>query len=294
MIKFFIIGSSGYIAKKHIDCIYNSKGNLIAACDIKTDGYLDRYFPDADFIDKENEFFFKIKKLKGNKKLVICSPNYLHTKHIIQGLSSGCDVLCEKPPVLLYEDLIKIRNAEIRFKRKCFFVLQLRFDKNILLFKKKLNTKNYRNNINNIRIDYITHRGNWYKKSWKGIKKKSGGIVYNIGIHLFDLLYYLFGEFKKIKVVTYKNDLLKLKLKIKKINVDILLSTNKIYLPSNLRRKKIYQYRNINIDNFKLDFSKKFHTLHENVYKKFIKNKGFRIDDFIYIIKTLNKYFKIN
>ena len=59
MIKFFIIGSSGYIAKKHIDCIYNSKGNLIAACDIKTDGYLDRYFPDADFIDKENEFFSK-------------------------------------------------------------------------------------------------------------------------------------------------------------------------------------------------------------------------------------------
>ena len=85
-----------------------------------------------------------------------------------------------------------------------------------------------------------------------------------------------------------------MKLKIKKLNVDILLSTNKIYLPSNLRKKKIYQYRNIKIDNLKLDFSKKFHTLHKNVYEKFVKNKGFRIDDIIYVIKTLNKYFKVN
>ena len=49
MAKFFLIGSSGYIAKKHIECIYKSNGELITACDIKTDGFLDRYFPDANF-----------------------------------------------------------------------------------------------------------------------------------------------------------------------------------------------------------------------------------------------------
>ena len=42
----------------------------------------------------------------------------------------------------------------------------------------------------------ITPRGNWYKYSWKGDENKSGGLLYNIGIHLFDLINFLFGKMK--------------------------------------------------------------------------------------------------
>ena len=45
---------------------------------------------------------------------------------------------------------------------------------------------------------HITKR-NWYFESWK-VMKKSGGIETIIGIHLFDLLYYIFGAYDEIKV----------------------------------------------------------------------------------------------
>ena len=40
--------------------------------------------------------------------------------------------------------------------------------------------------LKEIFINYITPRGNWYDYSWKTDETKSGGILLNIGIHLFD------------------------------------------------------------------------------------------------------------
>ena len=42
-------------------------------------------------------------------------------------------------------------------------------------------------------LDYITSRGPWYDISWKGDEEKSGGILFNIGIHFFDMLIHIFG-----------------------------------------------------------------------------------------------------
>lgn len=290
MINFFLIGSSGYIAKKHVECIYKLNGNLRIACDVKTDGYLDRYFPDTKFVESSSIFFSKIKTFNGKKKLVICTPNYLHFKHIILGLKAGCDVLCEKPPVLKVDQLYEIKKVEKKYNKKCFFVLQLRHDQNILKLKKKVSKKN---NIKKINVNYISHRGEWYNKSWKGINKKSGGIIYNIGIHLFDFLYFLFGEFDNILKIDIKKDYVNLIIFIKKIKIQIILSTNKKYIPKKIRKKNIYQFRKIQIDKKNLEFSKDFNNLHIKVYKKFIKNEGWNSDHVLYVIRTLNKYFKI-
>ena len=43
------------------------------------------------------------------------------------------------------------------------------------------------------RLTYVTGRGAWYQRSWKGDEARSGGVATNIGIHLFDLLIWLFG-----------------------------------------------------------------------------------------------------
>ena len=48
MKKTFIIGSSGFVAKRHMDCLFNLN-QKVALCDKKTDGYSDRYFPDSKF-----------------------------------------------------------------------------------------------------------------------------------------------------------------------------------------------------------------------------------------------------
>ena len=52
-------------------------------------------------------------------------------------------------------------------------------------------------------LTYITPRGLWYDYSWKGIFEKSGGIIYNIGIHFFDILLNIFGPVTENIVTSY-------------------------------------------------------------------------------------------
>ena len=51
MKKFAIIGVSGYIAKKHVKCIKELKGDLVAAMDLHDNvGFLDSFFPNCKFL----------------------------------------------------------------------------------------------------------------------------------------------------------------------------------------------------------------------------------------------------
>ena len=51
-----------------------------------------------------------------------------------------------------------------------------------------------------LNIKYFTYRGNWYFKSWKNTKNHSGGLLVNIAIHFFDILLWIFGDLKKLKL----------------------------------------------------------------------------------------------
>jgi len=48
-----------------------------------------------------------------------------------------------------------------------------------------------------IDLTYITSRGAWYHRSWKGNIEKSGGLATNIGVHFFDMLTWIFGPAKE-------------------------------------------------------------------------------------------------
>ena len=285
MNKTFIIGSSGFVAKRHMDCLFNLNQKAIALCDKKTDGYSDRYFPDSKFFLNYLKFKKFISKTKGSKKLIVCSPNYLHTKHILMGIENGCDVLCEKPPCLKEKDLDKIILWEKKFNKKCFFVFQLRHDKSVLEIKKLCKDGKFKN----AKIEYITHRGEWYKKSWKGNEIKSGGLIFNIGIHLIDLLIFWFDKIEKIKILKKNKQLLDALLKFKNASVKIRISTDKKYIPKKLNIKS-FQYRNIKIGSKKIEFSSNFNSLHSKVYNDFLKNKGIRAENLKYLINTLNKF----
>ena len=108
MKKTFIIGSSGFVAKRHMDCLFNLNQKVIALCDKKQMVTRIDISQTQNFFLNELKFKKFISKTKGSKKLIVCSPNYLHTKHILMGIENGCDVLCEKPPCLKEKDLDKI------------------------------------------------------------------------------------------------------------------------------------------------------------------------------------------
>ena len=102
MKNFILIGSSGYVAKKHLNAIKKTKNKLLAAYDIKKeDDLLNSFFPKSNFFSNLNSLqkFITTSKTKIHY-LVICSPNHLHYKHIKFGYDNNLNIICEKPIVI--------------------------------------------------------------------------------------------------------------------------------------------------------------------------------------------------
>ena len=274
-----MIGASGYIAPKHFEAIKKTNNNLLAAYDInQTAGKIDSYFKKCKYFFNFNEFEKFIILFQKKKKidyLVICAPNYLHYKYIIFGLKNKFNVICEKPLVLKSKQLLKIISLEKKYKKKVNCIMQMRLNKKLIKIKKEISNtiKKNSNKHYTANINYITFRGDWFLKSWKGDIKKSGGLTTNIGIHLFDLLCWFFGEFKKFKVYLSKPQENRGILYFKNAKVKWLMSISSKYLENN--RKNIYAKRELILDGKKIELSDNFINLHTKSYIQILKNRGF-------------------
>jgi UDP-N-acetyl-2-amino-2-deoxyglucuronate dehydrogenase len=184
--NFAIIGIAGYIAPRHVKAIKDTGNRLIAALDpFDSVGFIDSYFPEADYFSEYERFDRHIDKLKRQgittDYISICSPNYLHDSHIRFALKSGADAICEKPLVLNPWNVDALCQIEKETGKKVNTILQLRLHPSIIKLKQQIEQNP--DKIYDIDLTYITSRGNWYYFSWKGDITKSGGIATNIGIH---------------------------------------------------------------------------------------------------------------
>lgn len=197
--RFALVGAAGFVAPRHLAAIQHVGGKLVAALDPHDAvGVLDRFDKNTEFFTDEYRFerWLEKQRLDGTPVdwLVVCSPNYMHDRHIRMGLWSGAKVLCEKPLVVNPDNLDRLKELEQEFadtidERRVFTVLQLRHVEAL----KKLKTRLAAKPVKIAHLVYRTPRGRWYHQSWKGDQAKSGGLVTNIGIHMFDLLLWLFG-----------------------------------------------------------------------------------------------------
>lgn len=269
-IKAAMIGIAGYIAPRHLKAMKLNNIDLKYSYDISDSvGIIDKYFPDAEFTTNYSKFKKKISQ--SVDILVICSPNYLHKKHIIDGLKCGLNIVCEKPTVITIEDLNFIEKAQKKYKRIIYTIMQLRYHPEIIKLDKYIKNKKKKNF--DVELTYITSRGNWFYNSWKGSKLKSGGIVFNIGIHLFDILIYLFGNVQELYVSKLNNKVAEGYIKFKKANVKWVLSTDQKLLSKNRVN------RAIKIGKKNYNFSQGFEKLHNISYSKIISSQGFKIKD---------------
>ena len=238
--KFALIGAAGFIAPKHMAAIKHCKGELTVALDPNDSvGIIDRFFPNSFFFTNTNQF---IKKLKKIDFLSICSPNHLHSQHVKIGLRNNMNVICEKPLVLNEKEIFNLEKLEKKVRKKIYVIMQLRYHKPFLNLKKTLMKNPTKNKVE---VTYIASRGNWYQTSWKGDNLKSGGIISNIGVHIFDVLVWLFGKVIKNEVHILKNDIAAGKLYFQNTEVKWFLSTNNKYLPIEYKKKKIPSLRSM-------------------------------------------------
>ena len=274
MKKFALIGCAGFVAPRHMKAIKNTGNELVAALDPHDSvGIIDSYFPDSSFFTEFERFDRHLEKLKrageGIDYISICSPNYLHDAHCRLALRLGADAICEKPLVLNPWNLNQLKELENETGKKIYTVLQLRLHPDLIELKKKINDKKHK-----VVIKYVTPRGKWYSRSWKGDVTKSGGLATNIGVHLFDMIMWLFGDYKELSVLRNEPDCVSGIVLLNKAEVDFFLSTKREDLPEGY-----LSYRSIEIDGKALRFDKSFGDLHTAIYKDILDGNGFGIED---------------
>jgi UDP-N-acetyl-2-amino-2-deoxyglucuronate dehydrogenase len=209
--RFALIGAAGFVAPRHMQAIKDVGGRLVAALDPHDSaGVLDRFDRETEFFTDEYRFerFLEKQRLDGQPIdwLAICSPNYMHDRHIRMGLWSGAKVICEKPLVINPDNLDRIRELERSFMehsqdQRVFTILQLRHVEGLKQVRARIAAAPPRF----ARLNYATPRGRWYHQSWKGDTAKSGGLIMNIGVHMFDLLLWLFGAHTDTRIRTGAN-----------------------------------------------------------------------------------------
>lgn len=291
--SFALIGAAGYIAPRHLQAIRDTNNILIAALD-KSDtvGIMDSYFPNADFFTEIERFDRHLDKLKrqgsGVDYVSICSPNYLHDSHIRLALRNGANAICEKPLVLNPWNIDALQEIENETGKKINSILQLRLHPAIIQLREKI-LKGPVEKIYDVELNYVTSRGNWYHTSWKGDLAKSGGIATNIGVHFFDMLIWIFGKVRSVRVERLEFDSASGFIELDRAKVQWHLSTNYEHLPKELRNAGKRTYRSLLMEGEEIEFSEGFTDLHTRSYEQILLGKGFGLQEVRPSIELVHK-----
>jgi len=281
--NFAVIGVGGYIAPRHLRAIRDTGNYLVAAVDPKDSvGVLDQYSFDVKFFTEIERFDRHLEKLRRGPQegrihyVSICSPNYLHDSHCRLGLRAGAEVICEKPLVINPWNFDALEELEVETKHHIHTILQLRVHPELIKLRESLQQSS---SMHDVELTYITSRGPWYQVSWKGQHDKSGGVATYIGVHLFDLLLWLFGPVGGIKVYHADDSRMSGFIELEKARVKWFLSVDKNDLPASAKAANKTTYRSITVDGQEIEFSEGFTDLHTRVYEETLAGRGFGIAD---------------
>ncbi len=293
MKRFGLIGVGGYIAPRHLKAIKDTGNDLVVAMDVSDSvGIMDSHFPNSEFFTEFEQFeaFVEDEKLQGHKLdyIAICSPNYLHLPHMKFALRNGIDVVCEKPLVLNSFDLATIKTYEQAYEAKVYSILQLRLHPAIIALRDKVLSAP-EGKVFDVDLTYMTSRGKWYMRSWKGLDQKSGGVATNIGVHFYDMLHFIFGSVTKNEVHFRDEKTCSGYLEYERARVKWFLSIDASNLPENAVQCEKTTYRSITIEGEELEFSGGFTDLHTQSYERILVGQGYGVDENRAAIETVEK-----
>jgi len=259
MYKYAIIGN-GFIFPRHKQAIADVGSKIVLTCDIdKSKG--------ADFTDYRD--MLESDRMKEIDAVVVCTPNHLHAEIIRDSLRAGKKVLCEKP-LTITTDFSGLDGVGV--------VHQLRFHPLFKEMSKKLKNARY------VKAVLKAYRDQQFWDSWKGNEMQSGGVVYVLGSHIFDLLVSILGN--DVIVISAEDSMRKSKgiLSIDRTIVDFEFE----FLNS-----RDGQTRHLEIDGEKYILSLKdnlsFEGLHDKVYKAFEAENMPSFEDVKNQIELINK-----
>lgn len=283
MKNFALTGVAGYVAPRHLQAIKDTGNRLVAAVDPHDAvGILDRYSLDVRFFTEIERFDRHLEKLRRGADsdrvhyVTVCSPNYLHDAHIRLALRVGADVVCEKPLVINPWNLDALQRLEGETGHRVSTVLQLRLHPQLVALRDRFSAEIGRRH--DVALTYVTARGRWYDTSWKSSAERSGGLATNIGIHLFDVLLWLFGPVETCEVDRREPRRLSGRLGMARADVRWKLSAEPGDLPFPVVPGSKTTYRSLSVDGESVEFSEGFADLHTRIYEEVLAGRGCGID----------------
>lgn len=268
---FAIVGAGGFVAPRHLAAIRANGGRIVAASDpCDSVGILDSYGYQIEYFRKTDRLWRYLLQRDDVGWVSVCSPNYLHRAHVLSALMCGCNVIVEKPAGIGARELHEMRDLAAREGLSVNCVLQLRHHPELLARK-----QGWSNGVYEVVVEYVTPRGRWYENSWKTQTKMSGGILYNLGVHLFDALLWLFGEAHGSYISTRERDWVAGELSLERANVRWMLTTRDV----GARRVLRVDGEEIQLDGFT--------NLHNEVYAKALAGSGVSVDQALPAIELI-------
>ena len=130
----------------------------------------------------------------------ICLPNVLHKDAIIKSLENKKHIYCDKPLCISFNEAKEILNLEKQTNTINQVTFQNRFFPATLLAKRMIDEGKI-GNILTFTASFL-HSGSVDKEKPIGWKQNAlvagGGVLFDLGSHVIDLLYYMMGEFKNV------------------------------------------------------------------------------------------------
>lgn len=251
----------GFIYSRHKQAIEDTNGEVIMTCDINPT-------KDAEFTNYRQMFESKV-FLKNVDCVVICAPNHLHAEMVRDALRTGKKVLCEKPLCI---------NTDFSFMEGVSVVQQLHYHPLFSEIQEKIKRAKH------VKCVLRAYRDNDYYKTWKGDEIKSGGVLYTLGAHIFDLLVTTLGKDHKV-LDTHDT--------MRKSTGIIMFGDVKVEFLLEFLDSRTGQTRHLEIDGEIYQLSIKdnlsFEGLHHKVYKAMNDGKGIGLADIIPSIQLMNE-----
>lgn len=129
----------------------------------------------------------------------VCTPNIYHYETVKKAILAKKHVYCEKPLAVTYAQANELAQLAREYDVKCHMVFNNRFLLPIIKAKEIIE-KGVIGKIISFNGEYHHSSAlNPEKTGWKQNKDVcGGGVLFDLGSHVVDLIYYLCGEFKSV------------------------------------------------------------------------------------------------
>ena len=198
MIRTAIIGC-GAISQTHLHAIQKiGKAEIIACCDINSE----RACKFAAQSGGKPYTDYKDMIIQMKPDIVhICTPHYLHVPMASFAVTSGCDVVMEKPAGLTAEEAEDLAETCKNTSQRAIVCFQNRYNPSTLAVQEIINEGTLGRIIGTKAIVTWCRREKYYTESgWRGkMDTEGGGVLINQSIHTLDLMQYLAGKVDSVK-----------------------------------------------------------------------------------------------